>query len=140
MIRVNNQVPRLSRFITDAKSQLTNRQFYRHQFLPTLLKQAYPDLAGQLYLTRGNGHRYTEDSGQSHLLEALQTVECAYLGRGADVRDGRVAAREVCEVFGDQAFITGILRHLEKFCAHQPSFLYYMDHQVGEGGGGGGGE
>ena len=120
------QVPRVSSYISDIKELLTQRAFYKQQLLPTLLKQAYPDLVQAAYPTRGEQQ---EVFSQPPYSRALQRLECTYLGHEGPGKES-VEDSELREVFGDQAFVFGTLWYLQQFHKYQASFLYYMDHQV----------
>ena len=119
----------MSRYILDTQELLTQRPFYRQQLLPTLLKQAYPTLVPAAHPSRGARE---EAWRRPPYPRALRSLECAYLG---DEGPGQRTVRDwqLRQLFGDQAFVWGTLRYLQQFATYQPSFLYYMDHQVGGG-------
>ncbi|KAL8579568.1 hypothetical protein ACOMHN_025521 [Nucella lapillus] len=122
-------VPRISAIIPDAGDLVKDGQFYRRHFLPSMLKQTYPDLVPLPWPTRHAPEEAWEDPP---FLEALQRLQCAYpLGSGRGVDKERTQ-----ELFGDQAFLQGTVRFLDKFCCSEPqreghsSFLYFVDYQT----------
>ncbi|XP_070191192.1 cholinesterase-like [Littorina saxatilis] len=121
-------VPRISRYILDIDELITQRTFHQQQFLPTLLKQAYPDLVQLAYPTKNEVN--TDTYTQLPYSQALSSLECAYLDGKDESTGQRVGEREVWDVFGDQAFVLGTVRYLRQFCVYQSSFLYYFDHQT----------
>ena len=118
-------MPRVSRYILDAGDVVQTHSFYRQQFLPTLLKQAYPNLVPEPYPTRT---KETQVSFQQHpFFGVLDRLECAYLQHHGSHRN---VEKEMVEAFGDQAYVFGTIRYLQQFGAYQPTFLYFMSREV----------